>query len=102
SPTPLTFTCASVQCRFRPCCPDLTTRTMIAQPGRARYRAIMLRYDPRLRRLAIGLSMLAGYIDALGFLRMRGLFVSFMSGNSTRLAVGLALESRVALRASGL
>lgn len=62
----------------------------------------MLRYDPRLRRLAIGLSMLAGYIDALGFLRMRGLFVSFMSGNSTRLAVGLALESRVALRASGL
>lgn len=62
----------------------------------------MLRYDAHLRRLAIGLSILAGYIDALGFLRMQGLFVSFMSGNSTRLAVGIAMEPRIALRAAGL
>ena len=39
--------------------------------------------------LAVCLSGLAGYVDALGFLRLGGLFVSFMSGNSTRLAVGL-------------
>ncbi len=34
--------------------------------------------------------MLAGYVDALGFLKLGGFFVSFMSGNSTRLGVGLA------------
>lgn len=33
--------------------------------------------------------MLAGYIDSLGFLKLGGFFVSFMSGNSTRLGVGL-------------
>lgn len=33
--------------------------------------------------------MLAGYIDALGFLKLGGFFISFMSGNSTRLGVGL-------------
>ncbi len=32
---------------------------------------------------------MAGYVDALGFLFMRGLYVSFMSGNSTRLAAEL-------------
>jgi uncharacterized membrane protein YoaK (UPF0700 family) len=35
------------------------------------------------------LAALAGYVDALGFLFMRGLYVSFMSGNSTRLAAEL-------------
>lgn len=33
--------------------------------------------------------MLAGYVDAMGFLKLGGFFVSFMSGNSTRLGVGL-------------
>lgn len=37
--------------------------------------------------LAICLSALAGYIDAIGFLQLGGYFVSFMSGNTTRLAV---------------
>jgi len=32
----------------------------------------------------------AGFVDAVGFLMSGGFFVSFMSGNSTRLAVGLA------------
>jgi uncharacterized membrane protein YoaK (UPF0700 family) len=36
------------------------------------------------------LSAVAGYVDAIGFLMTGGYFVSFMSGNSTRLAVGLA------------
>ncbi|CAL4869614.1 hypothetical protein MMA231_03906 (plasmid) [Asticcacaulis sp. MM231] len=39
--------------------------------------------------LAIGLSALAGFVDAIGFLELRGIFVSFMSGNSTQLAVAL-------------
>jgi uncharacterized membrane protein YoaK (UPF0700 family) len=39
---------------------------------------------------AICLSMLAGFIDAIGFLHLQGHFISFMSGNSTQLAVSLA------------
>src|ERR1700753_333786 len=41
--------------------------------------------------LACALSALAGYVDGIGFLHLGGLFVSFMSGNSTRLGVSLAL-----------
>ncbi|MDB5618438.1 YoaK family protein [Tardiphaga sp.] len=37
--------------------------------------------------LACALSGLAGYVDGIGFLHLGGLFVSFMSGNSTRLGV---------------
>jgi uncharacterized membrane protein YoaK (UPF0700 family) len=49
----------------------------------------MRRYEKRHRLLAIGLAALAGFVDALGFLSLGGLFVSFMSGNSTRTAVGV-------------
>src|SRR4051812_4213802 len=49
----------------------------------------MTRYDRRLRILAALLSALAGYVDAIGFIELGGFFVSFMSGNSTRLAVEL-------------
>ncbi|NBB51608.1 DUF1275 domain-containing protein [Rhizobium sp. CRIBSB] len=41
--------------------------------------------------LAATLSALAGFVDAVGFMTLGGFFVSFMSGNSTRLGVGLAL-----------
>jgi uncharacterized membrane protein YoaK (UPF0700 family) len=44
--------------------------------------------------LAVCLSSLAGCVDAIGFLQLRGYFVSFMSGNSTLLAVGLAHGER--------
>src|SRR4051794_22621395 len=51
--------------------------------------------------LACALSALAGYVDGIGFLHLGGLFVSFMSGNSTRLGVSLAeghwLEAAAAL-----
>ena len=35
----------------------------------------------------MALAAIAGWIDAAGFLRLGGLFVSFMSGNSTKVAV---------------
>jgi uncharacterized membrane protein YoaK (UPF0700 family) len=40
--------------------------------------------------LACALSALAGYVDGIGYLYLGGLFVSFMSGNSTRMGVALA------------
>ncbi|WP_245638404.1 YoaK family protein [Croceicoccus bisphenolivorans] len=40
------------------------------------------------------LAGLAGYVDAVGFLSSGGYFVSFMSGNSTRLGVGLGEGTR--------
>jgi uncharacterized membrane protein YoaK (UPF0700 family) len=40
--------------------------------------------------LACALSALAGYVDGIGFLQLGGLFVSFMSGNSTQLGVSMA------------
>lgn len=50
----------------------------------------MLRHRKRDIAIAMGASALAGYVDAIGFLSLGGFFVSFMSGNSTRLAVGIA------------
>lgn len=57
----------------------------------------MRRYENRYRLLAIGLAVLAGFVDALGFLKLGGMFVSFMSGNSTRMAVGVAIPAQGSL-----
>jgi uncharacterized membrane protein YoaK (UPF0700 family) len=46
--------------------------------------------SPRNVALACALSALAGYVDGIGFIQLGGLFVSFMSGNSTRLGVSVA------------
>ena len=62
----------------------------------------MIRYDRSLRRLAFCLAGLAGFVDAIGFLGSGGLFVSFMSGNSTRMAIGVAEETALALAAAAL
>lgn len=48
-------------------------------------------YGRRGVMLAATLSALAGYVDAVGFMTLGGFFVSFMSGNSTRLGVGLSM-----------
>jgi uncharacterized membrane protein YoaK (UPF0700 family) len=37
--------------------------------------------------LAVFLIALAGFVDAVGFLILGNLFVSFMSGNSTQFAI---------------
>jgi uncharacterized membrane protein YoaK (UPF0700 family) len=62
----------------------------------------MNRYDRKIWGLAAGFAALAGYVDALGFLYLGGFFVSFMSGNSTRLAVGLSTHFSDAATAAGL
>jgi uncharacterized membrane protein YoaK (UPF0700 family) len=46
--------------------------------------------SPRNTMLVCALSALAGYVDGIGYLYLGGLFVSFMSGNSTRMGVELA------------
>lgn len=56
----------------------------------------MIRHTARARAFAAALSALAGYIDAVGFLTLGGFFVSFMSGNSTRLGVAIAEGSPAA------
>jgi uncharacterized membrane protein YoaK (UPF0700 family) len=38
-----------------------------------------------LRLLAAAIALIAGYVDAIGFVGFGGTFVSFMSGNSTRI-----------------
>jgi uncharacterized membrane protein YoaK (UPF0700 family) len=45
--------------------------------------------DRRARLFAALLAAVGGYVDGAGFLMTGGYFVSFMSGNSTRLGVGL-------------
>ena len=62
----------------------------------------MLRLNSRTRRLAASLSAVAGYVDSVGYLSLGGFFVSFMSGNSTRLGVAIAEHSAEALKACGL
>lgn len=57
----------------------------------------MHQLDRQRQALAVSLAGLAGYVDAVGFLSADSYFVSFMSGNTTRLAVDLAQDWRTAL-----
>lgn len=49
----------------------------------------MHRTETPLIAVAVCLAALAGFVDALAFTSLGGFFASFMSGNSTRLGVGL-------------
>lgn len=62
----------------------------------------MIRYRKRYWAIAGGLSAVAGFVDAAAFMQLGGFFVSFMSGNSTRLGVGIAGVLSHALVAGGL
>ena len=62
----------------------------------------MTRLESRARLCACCLSALAGFVDALGFIQSGGFFVSFMSGNSTRLGVGVAQNMLNAIAAAGI
>lgn len=57
----------------------------------------MHRFDRPRRLFAVALAALAGFVDAAGFLSAGGYFVSFMSGNTTRLAVDLATATTQAV-----
>lgn len=57
----------------------------------------MHRLDRPRRTFAVALAALAGFVDASGFLLAGGYFVSFMSGNTTRLAVDLATDRNAAI-----
>jgi uncharacterized membrane protein YoaK (UPF0700 family) len=48
--------------------------------------------DRSRRRFAMALAAMAGFVDAVGFLSADGYFVSFMSGNTTRLGVALGTD----------
>lgn len=62
----------------------------------------MIRYKRRFWMLAAALSAVAGFVDAIAFIHLGGFFVSFMSGNSTRLGVGIAEAPAAATVAFGL
>lgn len=59
-------------------------------------RCFMITHNKISQCSAIGLAILAGMIDALGFLSLGGFFLSFMSGNSTRFAAGIVHEVHLA------
>ncbi|GAA5046150.1 YoaK family protein [Erythrobacter westpacificensis] len=44
--------------------------------------------------MAIGIALLAGFVDATGFLQVDGYYVSFMTGNTTLLALDIASGAR--------
>jgi oxalate decarboxylase len=46
---------------------------------------------------AMSLTCMAGYLDAVGYTHLAGLYVSFMSGNSTRLGIAIAEGDRALL-----
>lgn len=62
----------------------------------------MTRYQRHHWFLAVALAALAGFVDAIGFLYTGGFFTAFMTGNSTRMAVGLFTDGAIAAIASAM
>lgn len=52
----------------------------------------MHRFDRHHRMLGYGIAVLAGFVDSTGFLAASHYFVSFMSGNTTRLGVDIVTD----------
>lgn len=67
--------------KLEPALPQAATKREAPPPGPAQLRPFLL---------ATGTTLLAGYVDAIGFAHLAGLYLSFMSGNSTRLGAALA------------
>ena len=61
----------------------------------------MDRYRPPLIAAAVLLAALAGFVDALAYLDLGGFFASFMSGNTTRLGVGIATADHASAKTAG-
>ncbi|MGN6376703.1 MAG: YoaK family protein [Sphingomonas sp.] len=61
----------------------------------------MHRYRPRMIVAAVLLAALAGFVDAITYLSLSGFFASFMSGNTTRLGVGVATGDYASVRTAG-
>lgn len=57
----------------------------------------MILNDRQRRSFAMALAGMAGFVDSVGFLSAQGYFVSFMSGNTTRLGVALGTAPADAL-----
>lgn len=62
----------------------------------------MTRYQRHHWFLAVALAALAGFVDAIGFLYTGGFFTAFMTGNSTRMAVGLFTDGHIAAIAASM
>jgi uncharacterized membrane protein YoaK (UPF0700 family) len=83
---------------------DLSNRRDLGLPHRiggaaaiaALWPTAMIRYRRPHWFLAVALAGLAGFVDAIGFLQTGGFFTAFMSGNSTRLSVGLLTDVTLA------
>lgn len=61
----------------------------------------MTRYPAPLAATAVALAALAGFVDAVAWIELLGFFASFMSGNSTRVAIGIATGDWAAVRIGG-
>lgn len=61
----------------------------------------MTRYPAPLAAAAVALAALAGFVDAVAWIELIGFFASFMSGNSTRVAIGIATGDTMAIRIGG-
>jgi len=61
----------------------------------------MHRYQSPMIVAAVLLAALAGFVDALAYLSLGGFFASFMSGNTTRLGVGIATGDHAAALTAG-
>lgn len=61
----------------------------------------MMRYPAPLAAAAVALAALAGFVDAVAWIELLGFFASFMSGNSTRVAIGVATGDWAAVRIGG-